>query len=105
MRIYQTAHYQVRAEAVDRVRAAIAEFVAYVADSEPNSRLYAAWQEVDDPTKFVHLFIFENEAAHEAHGRSAAVKKFESVYTPELTGGPVVFTDYRVVASNRPEDA
>lgn len=105
MPIYQTAHYQVRPEAVDRVRAAIAEFVAYVADSEPNSRLYAAWQEVDDPTKFVHLFIFENEAAHEAHGRSPAVKTFESVYTPELTGGPVVFTDYRVVASNRPEDA
>jgi quinol monooxygenase YgiN len=105
MPIYQTAHYQVRAEAVDRVRSAIAEFVAYVADNEPGSRLYAAWQEIDDPTKFVHLFIFEDESAHEAHGRSAAVEKFESVYTPELTAGPVVFTDYRLVASNTPEDS
>lgn len=105
MPIYQTAHYQVRAEAVDRVLAAIAEFVDYVAENEPGSRLYAAWQEIGDPTKFVHLFIFENEAAHEAHGQSAAVRAFEAVYTPELAAGPVVFTDYRLVASNFPEPA
>ena len=42
MPIYQTAHYQVRAAAVDRVRTAIEEFVAYVAQNEPGSRLYAA---------------------------------------------------------------
>ena len=100
MPIYQTAHYQVRADAVDRVKAAITEFVRYVTDHEPGSRLYAAWQEVDDPTKFVHLFIFEDEAAHEAHGRSDAVAAFEAVYTPELTAGPVVFTDYDLVAAN-----
>lgn len=105
MPIYQTAHYEVRAEAVDRVLAATTEFVAYVAENEPGSRLYAAWQEINDPTKFVHLFIFDDEAAHEAHGNSAAVKQFEAVYTPELTAGPVVFTDYRLVASNRPEHA
>jgi hypothetical protein len=27
------------------------------------------------------------------------------VYTPELVAGPVVFTDYRLVASNFPEPA
>ncbi len=70
MPIYQTAHYEVRADA-----------------------------EVDDPTKFVHLFIFEDEAAHEAHSRSDAVAAFEAVYTPELTAGPVVFTDYDLVAA------
>jgi quinol monooxygenase YgiN len=105
MPIYQTAHYQVRADAVERVRAAISEFVSYVAENEPGSRLYASWQEVDDPTKFVHLFIFEDEAAHQAHGQSSAVRAFEAVYTPELTAGPVVFTDYQQVASNRPEPA
>jgi quinol monooxygenase YgiN len=102
MPIYQTAHYQVRAEAVDRVKTAIEEFVAYVAQNEPGSRLYAAWQEVEDPTKFVHLFIFEDEAAHQAHGSSEAVAKFEAVYRPELTAGPVVFTDYQLVAANTP---
>jgi quinol monooxygenase YgiN len=102
MPIYQTAHYQVRPQAVDRVKAAIARFVAYVTDNEPGSVLYAAWQEMADPTKFVHLFIFRDEAAHQAHGRSAAVKAFEEVYTPELTAGPVVFTDYQLVAANTP---
>jgi quinol monooxygenase YgiN len=105
MPIYQTAHYQVHAEAVDRVKDAIEVFVKYVTENEPGSRLYSGWQQADDPTKFVHLFIFEDEAAHEAHGRSAAVKAFEAVYGPELVAGPVVFTDYLLVASNAPSRA
>jgi quinol monooxygenase YgiN len=49
----------------------------------------------------VHLFEFADQAAHEAHGSSEAVRKFEAVYQPELVGGPVVFTDYVVVATNQ----
>lgn len=101
MPIYQTAHYQVKEAAVDRVKVAIEEFVAYVGEHEPGSRLYAAWQQEDDPTRFVHLFIFEDEAAHVRHGESDAVRRFESVYQPELVGGPVVFTDYVQVATNQ----
>ena len=99
MPIYQTAHYQVNAAAVPRVLGAIQEFVAYVEANEPGTRLYAAWQAADDPTKFVHLFTFDDQAAHRAHGESAAVRRFEDVYSPELVGGPVVFTDYTVVAA------
>ena len=72
--IYQTAHYQVKASAVDKVKAAIAEFVEYVAKNEPGSRMYTAWQQKGDPTRFVHLFEFADEAAHQAHVRSVAVK-------------------------------
>ena len=102
MPIYQTAHYQVRASAVEKVKAAIAEFVDYVAKNEPGSRMYTAWQQKDDPTKFVLLFEFADEAAHQAHGSSGAVRQFEAVYGPELVGGPVVFTDYEQIATNRP---
>jgi quinol monooxygenase YgiN len=98
--IYQTAHYQVKAEAVDKVKAAIAEFVAYVAANEPGSVTYTAWQQADDPTRFVHLFEFADGAAHQAHGSSAAVRRFEAVYRPELVGGPVAFTDYHQIATN-----
>jgi quinol monooxygenase YgiN len=98
--IYQTAHYRVNEAAVDRVKEAITEFVRYVAKSEPGTRLYSSWQQQDDPTRFVHLFIFEDEAAHRTHGGSSAVRQFESVYQPELTEGPVVFTDYVLVATN-----
>jgi quinol monooxygenase YgiN len=101
MPIYQTANYQVKASAVDKVKVAIADFVEYVAKNEPGSRMYTAWQQKDDPTRFVHLFEFADEAAHEAHGRSDAVRQFEAVYGPELVGGPVVFTDYVLIATNR----
>jgi quinol monooxygenase YgiN len=102
MPVYQTASYQVRESAVEKVKAAIAEFVEYVAASEPGTKMYTAWQQQDDPTRFVHLFEFADEAAHQAHGGSAAVRQFESVYGPELIGGPVVFTDYLQVAASRP---
>jgi quinol monooxygenase YgiN len=100
MPIYQTAHYQVKREAVDRVRSAIAEFVDYVRQNEPSTWFYAAWQAKEDSTKFVPLFTFEDEQAHEQHGQSEAVRQFESVYQPELVAGPVVFTDYQLVATN-----
>jgi quinol monooxygenase YgiN len=82
------------------VCAAIVEFVDYVRRTEPGTKLYAAWQRQDDPTRFVHLFEFADQAAHEAHGSSDAVRHFESVYGPVLVGGPVIFTDYGMVATN-----
>jgi len=100
MTIYQTAQYRVNEAAVNKVKQAIEEFVAYITAHEPGTRLYSAWQQKDDPTRFVHLFIFADEAAQAAHGDSAAVRAFEAVYGPELVEGPVVFTDYVLVASN-----
>ena len=101
MPIYQTAHYQVRPDAVPAVVDAIEEFVRYVTASEPGTLLYAAWQEREDPSRFVHLFTFRDEAAHRAHGSSDAVRRFEDVYQPVLVGGPVVFTDYQLIATNQ----
>jgi len=98
--IYQTAHYQVNESAVDTVKAAIVEFVDYVRANEPGTKIYTAWQQRDDPTKFVHLFEFADESVHAAHGESAAVRKFEAAYGPELAAGPVVFTDYVQIATN-----
>ena len=37
----------------------------------------------------------------QTHGNSEAVRRFEDAYQPVLVGGPVVFTDYRLVASNQ----
>ena len=100
MPIYETARYEVHAGAVQTVKDAIEAFVRYVAEHEPGTKLYAAWQEIDEPTRFTHLFIFEDEAAQEIHSSSDAVRTFESVYSPELVGGPVVFIDHVQVASN-----
>jgi quinol monooxygenase YgiN len=97
MAIYQTGGYQVKPSAVEKVKQAIKEFVRYVQENEPGTKMYLAWQQKSDPTRFLHLFIFEDAAAQARHGRSAAVKRFESVYSPELVGGDVVFTDYEMV--------
>ena len=54
------------------------------------------------PMQWFHLFGFKDEAAQQQHGESAAVAKFESVYSPELVGGEVVFTDYVMVSGKMP---
>jgi len=101
MPIYQTGGYQVKPSAVNKVKQAIAEFVAYVQANEPGTHMYLAWQQQDDPTRFLHLFIFEDAAAQVRHGQSAAVKRFEAVYSPELVGDEVVFTNYEMIAGKR----
>jgi quinol monooxygenase YgiN len=101
MSICQSGVYQVKPSAVTKVKTAIEEFVRYVRTSEPDTQMYLAWQEKDDPTKFVHLFIFADAEAHRRHGESEAVKRFEAVYSPELIGGPVVFTEYEMTAGKR----
>ena len=101
MAIYQTATYQVKPQAVDKVKRAIEEFVHYVQANEPGTQLYAAWQEQSEPTRFTHLFIFEDAAAQTRHSESEAVRHFESIYSPDLVGGPVLFTDFDLVATNQ----
>jgi quinol monooxygenase YgiN len=101
MPLHIIARYQVRPSGVDKVKRAIAEFVTYVKANEPGTRVYVAWQQKDDPTGFVHFFIFEDENAQTIHSKSEAVKRFEAAYRPELVGGDVVFTNYAPVASNQ----
>jgi len=101
MPIYQTGSYQVKPSGVDKVKKAIEEFVRYVQANEPGTHMYLAWQEKDDPTRFNHLFIFADEEAQKRHGQSEAVKRLKSIYSPELVGGGVVFTDYLMIAGKR----
>ena len=101
MAIYQTGGYQVKASAVSKVKKAIQDFVPHVQENEPGTQMYLAWQQKEDPTRFLHFFIFEDSAAQARHGESKAVQRFESVYSPELVGGDVVFTDYEMVAGKR----
>jgi quinol monooxygenase YgiN len=98
MHIYQTGGYRVKASAVDKVKRAVKDFVRYVQENEPGTKMYLTWQQKTDPTRFLHFFIFEDAAAQTRHGQSEAVKRFEAVYSPELVGGDVVFTDYELIA-------
>ena len=101
MPLYITATYKVKPEAVKKVKKAIEEFTAYVKKNEAETQMYTAWQDKEDPTKFMHVFIFKDEDAQVTHSNSEAVKKFEKVYSPVLVHGPVVFKHYEMVATNK----
>lgn len=94
--IHQLARYQVKHEALGRCLEAIHEFVAYVRANEPGTLRYEAWQERDDPTRFVHLFIFRDAHAQKTHSESGAVNKFSSILYPECLA-PVEFINYEEV--------
>lgn len=100
LEVRQLARYQVHPETLEKVLAAIHEFVAYVRASEPGTLRYEVWQERDDPTRFVHIFVFRDAEADRIHSESAEVKKFASVLYPECLT-PVEFIDYRLVTSNK----
>lgn len=97
--IRQLARYQVRPESVDLCLAAIHEFVAYVRANETGTLRYEVWQEGNDPTRFVHIFIFRDVEADRIHSESAAVKKFSSILYPQCLA-PVEFINYQHVVSN-----
>lgn len=97
--IRQLARYEVRPEALDRCLAAIHDFVAYVRTREPGTLRYEVWQQPDHPTRFVHIFVFQDAAADQAHSQSAEVKRFASILYPECLA-PVEFIDYVQVDSN-----
>jgi quinol monooxygenase YgiN len=98
-KIRQLARYQVRPGALERSLAAIHEFVAYVRANEPGTLRYEVWQERNDPTRFVHIFVFRDAEADRIHFESAEVKKFAGILYPECLA-PVEFIDYQQVVSN-----
>ena len=97
--VRQLARYQVRPEALERCLAAIHDFVAYVRANEPGTLRYEVWQEHDNPTRFVHIFVFRDAEADKIHSESPEVEKFAAVLYPECLA-PVEFIDYQHVISN-----
>jgi quinol monooxygenase YgiN len=98
MKIHQTAIFQVKKDKLRESEAAIAEFVAYVRANETGTLLYTSLQQKDDPTQFVHYFIFQDEAARDLHANSEAVKRFTDILYPRLVA-PVEFTEFTLFAS------
>lgn len=87
MAIYGTARFGVKPEALDRCRSTIEEFVTYVRANEPGTKLYLSLQDAEEPTRFLHVMIFEDEAAENIHTNSAAVDRFTGVLYPETVDG------------------
>jgi len=97
--IRQLAFYEVHPEAIVRVLAAIEELVTHIRLNEQGTLRYEVWQERDNPACFVHLFVFRDAEANEAHSASPATKKFAEILYPHCLE-PVRFVDYHQVATN-----
>ncbi|MBF8285376.1 MAG: ABM protein, partial [Anaerolineales bacterium] len=76
MPIYQTARFKVRPEGLAKCEAAICEFVEYVKSREPGTLLYISLRDTQDPTSFLHYFIFQDEEARQEHANSEGVRRF-----------------------------
>jgi len=84
----------------DMCQNAIREFVEYVRSNEPDTLLYSSLQEKEDRNHFLHYLIFKDEAAHDRHANSEAVKIFTDVLYPNLVA-PVEFTECELFASTK----
>jgi quinol monooxygenase YgiN len=98
MPVFMTARFIVRPEAREKCEQAIREFIDYIKANEPGTLRYTSLQQADDPTSYMHFFIFQDEAARDKHANSEGVSRFTSVLYPQ-TLAPVEFTEYKMVAS------
>jgi quinol monooxygenase YgiN len=98
MPIFQTAHFRVKPESRAKCEQAIREFIDYIKANETGTLRYTSLQQIDDPTSFMHFFIFQDEAAQEKHRSSEGVQRFTSALYPELID-EVQFTEYITLAS------
>ena len=98
MPIYMTATFEVQKGALEVCKQTIQEFINYVRVNEPDTILYTSLQEKENPTRFIHYFIFRDEKAREVHSNSDAVNRFTGVLYPNLIT-LVEFTEYVVFAN------
>lgn len=98
MPVHQTAYFVVRDDALEICKAAIREFVDYVRENEPDTLLYTSLQATENPSEFLHYFIFRDEVARDLHAGSDAVNRFTGILYPNLVA-PVDFTEYESFAT------
>jgi quinol monooxygenase YgiN len=101
--IAKTAVFSVRPESLARCEEVIREFVDGVTVEEPGTRVYVSLRQQRDPTRFVHVMVFDDEAAESAHRGAERNRRFTAALYPHTLEG-VAFTDCSLVAPAREED-
>lgn len=96
MPICMTARYQVEPEMVEDCKQTVQDFVKYIRINEPATLFYMANQEMGRPTRFLHVMIFEDEKAVEAHQKSPATRRFVDMIYPAAIE-PVEFNQFYIL--------
>jgi quinol monooxygenase YgiN len=97
--VAKTARFAVHPDARERCEAAIREFVSSL-DGESGTRVYVALRETGDPTRFLHLMVFDDEAADARHRHAERTKRFVEVLYPHTLDG-VAFNDFTLLQSTK----
>lgn len=101
MPIYITAQYQVHPKKVEQTKDSIQQLVEHVKVHEPLTTIYIAQQEIMNPSKFMHILRFEDEAALTIHQSSPASARFVKTVYPQ-TLKPIEFVEYNLIATVNP---
>ncbi len=96
MPICMTARYEVPPELVEDCKQIVIDFVKYIRLSEPTTLFYMANQEMGHPTRFLHVMIFENEAAVQIHQQSPATRRFVDMIYPSALD-PLEFSEFYIL--------
>lgn len=91
--------YTVQKDQVDAVKEAIAVLVAGIEEHEPGTWVYETWQESDE-VSFIHMMVFEDEDAEEAHKEAANTKTFVEFIYPKCDKEPL-FHDIEEISGVR----
>ena len=94
MAIFRIARYSVRPEGIAACQQVIHRTVAAVKAHEPTTLLYVALQDAADPTQFVHISAYTDEAAMQRHVEGEVMlADFRTNLFPFIAD-PTLFTHY-----------
>ena len=97
MAIFRIGRYSVRPEGVDSVHQVIHRTVDLVKEHEPDTLLYLALQDKDDPNTFVHISAYSDEAAMERHVQGEVMLADFRDHLFPFVAVPATFTHYTLV--------
>ena len=84
MPIHVSVSFAIEPAAQAVVDAAITGFVAHIQANESGTLLYRSLAEDEQPTRYLHVMVFVDEAGREQHRNSDAVRKFVDTLHTEV---------------------
>ncbi len=91
--------FEVASDKMEFARQVIHKFVQQVKNEEPDTLIYASFNDRDNPFKFTHIMVFRDEKVQEHHQNTAHVKEFTDKLYPACSLQPV-FKPVKLVDGN-----
>lgn len=86
--LHRLVTYQVRKDSLPQALALARAFVDEVGRKEGGTASYKAWQDAEEPTRFLHFASFRTPSAEEYHRKTQWHKKFHDALQPLCSQAP-----------------